>query len=78
MSAEYDGLIDRYFATIPWPERMDVLGQIIRHTTENLIVLGLFYDAEPMAVSNRLTGVDMRKAELSSPVWNVHEWDLRT
>jgi hypothetical protein len=56
---------------------MDALRQIVQHTTETLIVLGLFYDVEPMAVSNRLMGVEMRKAELSSPVWNAHEWDLR-
>jgi len=76
-SAEYDGLIDRFFATIPFQERVGVLGQIARHTTENLIVLGLFYDVEPMAVANRLTNVEMRKAELSSPVFNVHGWDLK-
>jgi peptide/nickel transport system substrate-binding protein len=77
MNAEYDGLIDRYFATVPWQERVGVLGQIMQHTTENLIVMGLFYDVEPMAVANRLTGVEMRKAELSSPIFNVHEWDLK-
>jgi len=76
-NAEYDGLIDRYFATIPFQERVAVLGQIMRHTTENLIVMGLFYDVEPMAVANRLVNVEMRKAELSSPVSNVHQWDLK-
>src|SRR5207302_10092442 len=44
MNAEYDGLIDKYFSTIPWQPRVEALGQIVRHTTENLIVLGLFYD----------------------------------
>ncbi len=77
MNAEYDALIDRYFATIPWPARMEALRQIAHHTTEHLIVLGLFYDVEPMALSDRLTNVATRKAELASPVWNVHEWDVR-
>lgn len=77
LNPEYDGLIDRYFATIPFPERAAVLGRIVNHTTDNLIVMGLFYDVEPMAVANRLSGVEMRKAELSSPVWNVHLWDLK-
>jgi hypothetical protein len=40
--------------------------------------MGLFYDVEPQAVSNRLTNVEMRKAELSSPIFNVHEWDLKS
>lgn len=77
MNAEYDGLIDRYFSTVPWQERVDVLGQIMHHTTENLILMGLFYDVEPMAVSSRLANVEGRKAELSSAVWNVQEWDLK-
>ncbi len=77
MNPEYDALIDRYFATIPWQARMEALRQIAYHTTEHLIVLGLFYDVEPMALSNRLTNVETRKAELASPVWNVHEWDVR-
>ncbi len=77
MNADYDGLIDRYFATIPFQERVEVLGQIMRHTTENVIVMSLFYDVEPMAVSGRLINVEGRKSELSSAVWNVQEWDLK-
>ena len=77
MNPEYDGLIDKYFATIPFQERVAVLGQIVHHTTDNLIVMGLFYDVEPQAVANHLLNVEMRKAELSSPIGNVHEWDLK-
>jgi peptide/nickel transport system substrate-binding protein len=36
MSPEYDALIDRYFLTVPFPERMQVLGQIIHHETDQL------------------------------------------
>ncbi len=31
MSAEFDALLDTYFKTVPVPERIQALGQIIRH-----------------------------------------------
>jgi ABC-type transport system substrate-binding protein len=34
MNPEMDGLIDAYFRTIPMPERISVLGRIIRHVAE--------------------------------------------
>ena len=34
-NAELDGYIDRYFVTIPWPERMQVAGEAIRHITSS-------------------------------------------
>jgi peptide/nickel transport system substrate-binding protein len=77
MNPEFDALIDRYFAAIPFQERVEVLGRIVNHTTDLLLVLGLFYDVEPMAVAHRLVNVESRKAELSSPIWNVHEWDVK-
>lgn len=76
MNPEYDTLIDRYFATISNPEGMQVLGQIVHHTTDNLIVLGLFYDVEPMAIANRLVNVEGRTGELSSVICDAHLWDV--
>jgi hypothetical protein len=40
--------------------------------TENLNVMGLFYDIQPTLVANRITGV-------LSPAtgWNAHTWDVR-
>ena len=35
MNAEYDGYIDKYFASIPWQARIEALGQVVRRTTEN-------------------------------------------
>jgi peptide/nickel transport system substrate-binding protein len=76
-NAEFDGLIDAYFGTIPPRERNQVLGRIVQHMTENLNVIGLMYDVEPMAVGNRVTNLQPKKAELSSVTWNVHQWEVR-
>jgi peptide/nickel transport system substrate-binding protein len=77
MNAEFDGLIDQFFATIPRAERMQVLGQIVRHMTERLNVIGIFYDIEAMAISSRMVNVDHKQAELAASTWNAHEWDTR-
>jgi peptide/nickel transport system substrate-binding protein len=70
MSPEYDALIDKYFLTIPFQERMQVLGQILHHETDQLPVMRLFYDPEPVPVSNRLKNVP------GGPPWNAHLWEL--
>jgi peptide/nickel transport system substrate-binding protein len=72
-SPELDSLIDRYQTTIPMTERMQVAGQIVRHFSEQLPVLSLFYDALPIFVSNRVLNVHPH----SNLAWNVHEWDLK-
>jgi peptide/nickel transport system substrate-binding protein len=76
-SAEFDSLINRYLTTIPRPERTQVLGQIVQHTTERVVLMGLFYDTEPIMVANRLTNVAATKVSTSTPVWNVLDWDVR-
>jgi peptide/nickel transport system substrate-binding protein len=75
-SAELDGLLDRYLVTIPKPERLQILGQVIRHMTDQLVVVPLLHDAEPALLGNRLINVSARKADSYQP-WNVHEWDVR-
>jgi peptide/nickel transport system substrate-binding protein len=72
-SAQLDGLIDRLYATIPRPERMQVLGQIMRHISENLNLMGLFYDGDFMFASNRLQDISGAETE----IWSVHQWDAR-
>ncbi len=75
MKAELDALIDRYYVTIPKPERTRVVGQIVRHTTDQVTMLGMFYVAVPSMVNNRVKNVTARSG--SSPgAWNAHEWDV--
>jgi ABC-type transport system substrate-binding protein len=68
---DFDGLLDRYFSTIPRAERAAGLGEVAHHMTDQVIVTGLFYDTQPAMISNRVAGA------ASGPVWNAHEWALR-
>ena len=71
-SAEFDALLDKYVATIPWDERMQVLRLAIRHMTDQLNNMGLFYDMEFTLASKRLKDVTAREVT----VWDVHKWDV--
>lgn len=64
-------MIDRYFVTIPLPERIEILRSIFRHLTEQVIVMPLYYDANVEMVSHRMVNV--------SPGYlgNAHEWDRK-
>lgn len=70
-SAELDGLIDRYFTTIPRDARIQVLARIIHQITDLQLLMGLFYDPDAKMVGNRLQNV------IPGTLWNVHEWDIR-
>ena len=72
MNPEYDMLVDRYLATIPMNDRMEVVQQIVRHISENVPILGLMYEARPTLLSNQLVNVDA-----TTDTRNAHEWDVR-
>jgi peptide/nickel transport system substrate-binding protein len=72
VNGEFDSLIDRFVATVPWQERMQVLGQVVHHMTEHLTHMGLFYDMEFVFMKKPLQNVGASDSEL----WNVHLWDL--
>ena len=67
---ELDDLIDRYLATIPQAERTSIAGHIVNHLTANVAQMGLYFDAEPAMVSNRLRNFD-------GYVWKAYEWELQ-
>lgn len=71
-SPDFDELMDRFFVTIPQAERTPVLAQLMRHVSEQLVMMGLFYNVQPTMIGNRLRNVPAGK-----PGWNVHEWDVR-
>lgn len=73
-SAELDGLIERFNTTIPRGERMQALAPIVRHITEQAVVLGLFYDGETSAVATRLKHVPDNEG--ADRMLRVHEWDI--
>jgi peptide/nickel transport system substrate-binding protein len=76
-SSEYDALLDKYAATIPQPERLQVLGQILNHMSDQLNIMGLFYDTETTAIGKRLHNVTPNAKELgTTAMWNVADWDV--
>jgi ABC-type transport system substrate-binding protein len=73
-NAEFDALLDRYFVTIPPDERVRVVGQIISHISDQLTILGLFYNTNTTMISNRLghASADQR----ARITWNAHQWNV--
>lgn len=77
MDPEMDRLVGRYLTTIPMPERIQVMGQIVHRITDELIWIGLFFDTEPALIANRLVNVTARPDD-SRHTWNAHVWDVRS
>lgn len=74
MNPTFDALIDKYFVTIPKDERIEVAKQLVHHVSDQLPLMGLYYDSEPRFIANRLTGVPVK----GSQAWNAHRWKLNT
>src|SRR5581483_10386986 len=70
---DFEALINRYYTTWPWDDRMAVLGDLVHHMSSEAVILGMFYDADITFMSQRLVNVGSRE----STVWNVHLWDLK-
>jgi peptide/nickel transport system substrate-binding protein len=74
-SPELDSLIDRYAVTIPRPERMALLGQIVHHLSDQIPSLGLFYVVDSTIYSKRIANMTKR-TDKATQAWNAEEWDL--
>ncbi len=44
--------------------------------TDQLVWMGLFHQAEPTMIGNRLQNV-LPRYPSSTQAWNAHEWDLK-
>jgi len=73
MNPVFEDIVARYFHAIPLGERAQIYGDIIHHMTDVALVLGLFYDVEPIAISNRLRNVHIGDHRES---WTVVDWDV--
>jgi len=71
-----DAALEKYATTIPMPDRMKALAELVHHQTENLSEMPLFYGADPTMVSKRLLNVTARGA-LFTQAWNVVDWDVK-
>jgi peptide/nickel transport system substrate-binding protein len=72
---DLDRMIDTYYATIPWPERMAALRGVVQHMTDQVTVIGLFFDVTPAMIGNRLSNV--HAGPEGTQTWNAHEWASR-
>ena len=77
MNRDLDGLLERYYVTIPIPERRELIGQIIHHISDRLNVMGLFYDTQPVLIAHRLQNVNTARGPGASLTWNAHLWDVK-
>lgn len=77
VNREYDALLERHDSTIPVSQRNEVLGQIAYHLADQVVGLGLFFDAEPAMISNRLVNVAAKKAGEGTMAWNAEQWLLK-
>jgi peptide/nickel transport system substrate-binding protein len=72
---EIDALVVRYYTTIPFNERMQILGQLVRYTTDQLIWMMLYERVVPTMVNNRLVAVP---SLVGDQWWNAHLWDVKS
>jgi peptide/nickel transport system substrate-binding protein len=70
-SSELDALIGRYLTTIPFQDRMAVLGDMVRYQTGQLTILPLFFAGQAFVL-----GPPRLKNVLGGEIWNAHLWDL--
>ncbi len=75
---EYTGLVERYFRTIPREERTQLLGDILHHQSEQLNIMGLFYNVQSVAIGKRVAHVTNSGVLGFNQVWNANEWDLKS
>jgi peptide/nickel transport system substrate-binding protein len=69
-SADLDALINRFVVTVRPDDRALVVQQIIRLATEQAVLIGLFGNATPMLIADRVHG-----AAAGRPGWDIHLWD---
>jgi peptide/nickel transport system substrate-binding protein len=74
-SPDLDALVDAYLTTIPLGPRFQALAGIVRHQTEHLTLLPLYYDVTTTMVSSRIQNVSTRGRGFTE-AWNAEAWDV--
>ncbi len=74
---EYTGLVEHYFRTIPTDERRRLLGDIVHHQSEQLNIMGLFYNVQSVAIGKRAQNVTNSGVLGFNQAWNAHEWEVK-
>lgn len=76
-NAELDAHINRYLVTIPTDARLEAGRQVLRHLSENVVVMPTFYDVVATMTGHRVLNVAAKPAQSQTTTWNAHEWDVR-
>jgi peptide/nickel transport system substrate-binding protein len=71
MDSGFDAMIERFFVTVPRQARMEILGDLLRQLTDQVLTLGLFFDGTPALIGRRIDGVTPRQEG-----WNAHTWTV--
>jgi peptide/nickel transport system substrate-binding protein len=74
-NADLDRLLRAYDATVPLHERTQVLGQIVNHVTDQVVVVGLYHGIDATVYAKRLSNV-FGKYERTTQAWNIHQWTV--
>jgi peptide/nickel transport system substrate-binding protein len=72
---QMDQLIERYFTTIPFNERMQILGQMVHIGTDDLTQMHLYERVIPTMVSNKAANVN---GIVGIQPANAHLWDIKS
>lgn len=75
MSLELDALLDGYFTEIRPAEQRRLLGDVVKHIAENVVVIHIFYDVVPQMINKRVINVTPRSP--LSQAWDSHLWDVK-
>lgn len=74
-NAEVDGLIDRMSSAVARTDRLQIARPLLRHLTEQVAIIGLFYDVEVTLAAERIRNLTGRNAD-SGEAWNAELWDI--
>jgi peptide/nickel transport system substrate-binding protein len=76
MIPEFDALINRYLTTIPKAERLGYMREIVRHQTELVTAMGIFYQIRPTIATPRMLNITPGY-DRGSVGWNARDWDVK-
>jgi peptide/nickel transport system substrate-binding protein len=76
-NAELDAGINRFLVAIPMAERMEAGREVVRHLSDQVVVIPVFYDVVGTTTGNRLRNVPTTRGQNQTTTWNAHEWDVR-
>jgi len=72
INPDLENTINQYYLTIPIGPRFDLLKQIYHTITDQVVVIYMYYDVDPVAVGNRVQNVS------AAYFGNVQAWDVQS